>query len=372
MFNNVPNRKGTNSFKWDLKPNVLPLWVADMDFEVSEEIKEAIKSRVNHGVYGYTFRPKSYYEAIINWFRNYHAFDIKREWIVPIPGVVPGISFAIQAFTLPGDKIIIQPPVYRPFHEVVVELGRRLIYNKLIESDGYYKMDFEDLENKIDKDVKMLILCSPHNPVGRVWKEEELKRLGEICLRNNIIVVSDEIHADIVYKRKHNVFLGVNEKFFKNSIVLTSPNKSFNIAGLQSGNAIIPNKCLRERFEKIINSQHLGLSNIFAIVATEVAYNYGRQWLEKLLDYLYQNVLLVKEFLEKELNIKVSVPEGTFLMWLDFRKFDDAYNRVLNAGVWLNDGKDFGPGGEGFLRMNIATSREILNEALKRIKSITF
>ncbi|ANQ54175.1 MULTISPECIES: MalY/PatB family protein [unclassified Thermosipho (in: thermotogales)] len=371
MFNKIPDRRGTNSYKWDLKrEDIIPLWVADMDFEVSEEIKEAILKRVKHGVFGYTFRPDSYYNAVITWFKEYHDFEIKKDWIVAVPGVVPGISFAIQAFTLPGEKVIVQPPVYRPFYEVVVNSGRRIVYNNLIERNGYYEMDFEDLERKIDKDVRMLILCSPHNPVGRVWKKEELEILGEICLKNDIIVVSDEIHADIIFNNKHRVFLSIDEKFYNNTIVLTSPNKSFNIAGLQSGNAIIPNKLLRDRFERIIELQHLGHSNIFSIVATEVAYTKGRHWLDKLLDYIYENALFVKKFFEKELNIDVNLPEGTFLMWIDFRRIQNPHQKLLNAGVWLNDGVEFGPGGEGYQRMNIATSREILKEALNRIKTI--
>ncbi|MBO8160454.1 MAG: pyridoxal phosphate-dependent aminotransferase [Thermosipho sp. (in: Bacteria)] len=373
-FDQIINRKGTNSYKWDFgynknQKNMLPLWVADMDFEAPKEVIEAIKARAQHGVYGYTFRPKSYYESIISWFKEYHDTEVREEWIVPIPGVVPGISFAIQAYTNPGDKIVIQPPVYRPFYEVINELGRRIVKNPLIEDNGNYKMDFENLEKIIDKRTKMLILCSPHNPVGRVWKKEELERLGEICLKNDVIIVSDEIHADIVYKpNKHHILYTVSNKLINNVIVLTAPNKTFNIAGLQTGNAIIPNKNLRSKFEAVITSQHLYMTNIFGIIATEAAYKYGKKWLEELLIYLKQNAEFVKDFLEKNSNVKTNIPEGTFLMWLDFRNYDfEVHKKLLNNGLWLNEGREFGEEGAGFERMNIATSRKIIKQALNII-----
>jgi len=376
-FDKIIERRGTNSYKWDFGhntriKNLLPLWVADMDFETPKGVIEAMKNRVNHGIYGYTFRPDSYYQSIISWFKEIHDIEIKKDWIVPIPGVVPGISFAIQAFTNPGDKIIIQPPVYRPFYEVITELGRRINLNPLIEENGYYKMDFENLEKIINERTRMLILCSPHNPVGRVWKKEELKRLGEICIRKNIIIVSDEIHADIVYSpSKHNVLISVSEKLLDNTIILTAPNKTFNIAGLQSGNAFIPSKKLKDQFSAVINSQHLSMSNIFGIVATEAAYKYGKTWLNSLLDYLYKNAEFVKSYLESKTNVKTQIPEGTFLMWLDFRNYnskDDIHKKLLENGLWLNEGKEFGKEGIGFERMNIATSRKIIEKALKIIE----
>ncbi|MDK2886761.1 MAG: cysteine-S-conjugate beta-lyase [Thermosipho sp. (in: thermotogales)] len=374
-FNKIIQRRGTNSYKWDYgfnknNENLLPLWVADMDFEAPQEVIEAILARAKLGIYGYTFRPNSYYQSIISWFKDVHDIELKREWIIPIPGVVPGISFAIQAFTNPGDKIIIQPPVYRPFYEVISELGRRINSNPLIEENGYYKMDFENLEKIIDNRTRMLILCSPHNPVGRVWKKEELERLAEICLKKNIIIVSDEIHADIVYKpNKHNVLISISEKLLDNTIVLTAPNKTFNIAGLQIGNAIIPNKKLKDQFSAVVNSQHLNSSNIFGIVATEAAYNYGKNWLNELLGYLHENAKYVKRFLENKTNVRTQIPEGTFLMWLDFRKYKgDIHKKLLKNGLWLNEGKEFGNEGIGFERMNIATSRKIIEKALKIIE----
>lgn len=376
-FEKIIERKGTNSYKWDFGynnsiKNLLPLWVADMDFESPKEVIEAIKNRANHGIYGYTFRPDSYYKSVISWFKEIHDVEIKKDWIVPIPGVVPGISFAIQAFTKPGDKIIIQPPVYRPFYEVITELGRRINPNPLTEENGYYKIDFENLGKIIDERTRMLILCSPHNPVGRVWKKEELEKLGEICIKNNIIIVSDEIHADIVYSpNKHHVLISVSEKFLDNTIVLTAPNKTFNIAGLQSGNAFIPNKNLKNKFSAVIDSQHLSLSNIFGIVATEAAYKYGKNWLKSLLDYLYKNAEYVKNYLESKTRVKTQIPEGTFLMWLDFRNYNfkkEIHEKLLENGLWLNEGKEFGKEGIGFERMNIATSRKIIEKALKIIE----
>ncbi|ACJ76136.1 aminotransferase, class II [Thermosipho africanus H17ap60334] len=375
-FDKTLERRGTNSYKWDygyneLYDNLLPLWVADMDFEAPKEVIDAIKARAKHGIYGYTFRPEGYYKSIIKWFDEIHNVKIKKDWIVPIPGVVPGIAFAIQALTNPGDKIIIQPPVYRPFYEVINNLGRRISLNPLIENNGYYKMDFENLEKIIDNRTTMLILCSPHNPVGRVWKKTELEKLGEICLKHNITVVSDEIHADIVYSpNKHNMFFSVSDKFLNNSIVLTAPNKTFNIAGLQTGNAFIPNKFIRQKFEAVINSQHLNLTNIFGIVATEAAYTYGKSWLNQLKKYLYDNAVYVKKALEKNTNVRTLIPEGTFLMWLDLRKYNtDIHEKLLKNGLWLNQGKEFGKEGDGFERMNIATSRKIIEKAVKIIIS---
>ncbi|WP_073074027.1 MalY/PatB family protein [Thermosipho atlanticus] len=377
-FDSIINRRGTNSYKWDYGLNknnkdILPLWVADMDFEAPIEVIEAIKSRASHGIYGYTFRPDSYYNAIISWFKDYHDTEIKKEWIVPIPGVVPGIAFAIQAFTNPGDKIIIQPPVYRPFYEVINELGRSINPNPLINKNGYYEMDFENLERIIDKRTRMLILCSPHNPVGRVWKKEELERLEEICSKKGILVVSDEIHADIIYKpNKHYVLTSLSEKFHNNIIVLTAPSKTFNIAGLQIGNAFIPNKDLRSKFKSIVHSQHLSMSNIFGIVAAEAAYKYGKNWLINLLNYLKNNAEYVKKNLESNSEVKTQIPEGTFLMWLDFRKYNfDIHNTLLQNGLWLNEGKEFGKEGIGFERMNIATSITIIKKALEIILKVT-
>ncbi|QTA38255.1 pyridoxal phosphate-dependent aminotransferase [Thermosipho ferrireducens] len=376
-FDRIPDRSGTNSFKWDWKwrgksSEILPMWVADMDFEAPPEVIAAIMDRAKHGVYGYTFYPQSYFESIINWFDSMHDYKIKREWILTIPGVVPGISFAIQAFTLPGDGIIVQPPVYSPFYKVISELGRKIILNPLKERNGYYEMDFENLLNIIDDRTKMLILCSPHNPVGRVWRKEELLELGKICLKHNILVVSDEIHCDIVYSpHKHTVFSSLSKEISDISLVLTAPSKTFNIAGLQMGNAIIPNFELRKRYKALLKSHHLVMSNLFGIVATEVAYKYGKQWLEELLVYLKGNVDFVQAFLQKNIpEVRLTIPEGTFLLWLDFRQFREDINKMLlSNNLWLSDGNEFGFGGKGFQRMNIATSRDIIKKAMNIIKS---
>ncbi|MTI68854.1 MAG: pyridoxal phosphate-dependent aminotransferase [Firmicutes bacterium] len=378
-FDKVIDREGSDCIKWDHvdlyfgKKDLLPMWVADMDFEVPKEINEAIKKRTEHGVYGYTKRPDSFYYSLINWTNKRHNWDIKKEWIIYTPGVVPAINIAINAYTKPGDKVIIQSPVYFPFSESVKNNGRQLIDNELKLENGRYVMDFEDLEKKIDSRVKLLILCSPHNPIGRVWNEEELKKLGEICLKNDILIVSDEIHSDIIYKgSKHIPISNISNKLANNTITCLAPSKTFNIAGLSASSIIIPNEKLRIEFNKEIDNLHIGMANIFGMVALEAAYNYGEKWLEELLEYLEGNVKFVMDFIDDIPNVNVIRPEGTYLMWIDFNGLElndeKLKDLIINkAKVALNDGEDFGPGGKGFKRMNIACPRSILKEGLERI-----
>lgn len=380
-FDKIIERKNTNCVKWDFVDNylgekdVLPMWVADMDFPSPKPVIDAIKKRAEHEVYGYTDRSEAYYQSMIDWMLERHDWEIKKEWIAFIPGVVPAINMAVLAFTQPGDKIIVQSPVYFPFFAAVENNKRKLVNNQLKLENDRYVMDFEDLEKKIDSKVKMLILCSPHNPVGRVWTKDELIRLGEICLKNNIIILSDEIHSDIVYKgSKHIPIASISEEFAQNTITCIAPSKTFNVAGLATSNVIIPNEELLAKFNQMIENIHIGMTNIFGAVALEAAYTYGKEWLDELLVYLLGNTHYAINFIEDRIpKIKVIKPEGTYLLWLDCRELGMKQNELnqfmlKKAKVALSDGSVFGPGGRGFLRMNIGCPRVILKEGLERIE----
>ncbi len=381
-FDKVIDRTNHHSAKWDElevtfgAKDVLPMWVADMDLMSPKPVIEAIKKAAEHGIYGYTSRPSSYYEAIINWMKKRHNWKVKKDWLVYSPGVLPALSIIVRTFTQPCDKVIVQPPVYYPFFRVIEENSRCVVNNPLKFENEQYVMDLRDLERKIDDPrVKILILCSPHNPVGRVWKEEELIELGEICLKNNITLVSDEIHADILYKGyKHTPFASISEEFAQNSITCTGPSKTFNLAGLQTSTIIIPNEKYYKIYNSVLNSLSLNENNVFGLVALEAAYRYGEEWLTQLLDYLNENVKFLIEYLEERIpKIKLIKPEGTYLAWLDCRQLGlDAMSlssfMIKNAKVALDDGYWFGSGGEGFERMNIACPRSILKEGLNRIE----
>jgi cystathionine beta-lyase len=380
-FDSVIKREGTNCFKWDFaeeifrKSDILPMWVADMDFKSPEEVIKAIEKRAKHGVFGYTARPNSLYESIKEWLGKRFNWEVKKEWILFTPGVVPAIDLAIQAYTNPGDGVIIQPPVYKPFFGAVENNDRKLIKNPLKINEGKYRIDFDDLKNKARKGAKMLILCSPHNPVGRVWNKEELEQLGFLAKKYNLYVISDEIHADIVYKpNKHTPFLNVNNAFDDLSIVCMAPSKTFNLAGLETSFVIIKNKYLREEFEKYINKNSLWMTNIFGIVAAEAAYSFGEQWLDSLLDYLSGNIKYMENFVGQRLpEVKFTKPEGTYLAWLDFRNLGLPNNTLKNllvekGRIGLNDGPDFGKEGEGFQRLNFGCPKVLLKDGLERIE----
>lgn len=379
-FDQIIERRGTYSMKWDFlqekvgDEDILPLWVADMDFPSPPPVVEAIQKRASHGIYGYTGLPESYFQALISWMSRRFSWEIKKEWIVFTPGVIPAIHLAVQAFTQPGDKVIIQPPVYRPFYLAVINNGRRLISNPLLNDGGYYRMDIASLERQIDDQTRLLILCSPHNPVGRVWRPEELRQLVKICAQAGIIIVSDEIHADLIMPGfKHLPTHLATEEAPEITVTCTAPNKTFNIAGLEMGNTIISNPHLRSRFQHTLFKAGLFLANAFGIIATEVAYNQGEEWLEEVIRYIQNNYLFLKNFLAQHLpEVKVTPLEGTYLAWLDFRPFglsdDELKEKLLReAKVWLDEGPKFGQGGEGFQRLNLACPRALLEEALTRI-----
>lgn len=378
-FDEEIDRHGTNSRKWEGmqemfdRNDLFPMWIADMDFKVPNQIVEAIKKRADHGIFGYTFRPESFYESVIEWIKSRHKIDVKREWMVDGSGVVSTLTVAILSYTNPGDEIIVQPPVYYPFFRIAQNNGRIIVNNPLKLVDGKYFMDFEDLENKITKRTKMLILCNPHNPVGRVWKSEELKKLGEICIRHNVLIASDEIHSDFVYKP--NVHIPIFSTEFKDiTLTFMSPNKTFNLAGIPSSVVIIPEKKFRDQFSVTLENLELETSNIFSMIATEAAYTYGASWLDELLEYLKGNFDFVRSFLNERIpQVKLIEPEGTYLGWLDFRAFGlsdkELYSLITEkAKVALDRGTLFGMGGSGFQRMNIAMPRTLLLKGLERLE----
>jgi cystathionine beta-lyase len=380
-FDEVIDRTETQSVKWDTyDKDLLPLWVADMDFRAPEPIINAIIDRAKHGIFGYSYYYSAYYDAVLGWFKRHYKWKINKEWLSFTPGVIPAINIALQAYTNLGDKIIVQNPVYYPFFGAIKNSGRQILFNPLKSSNGHFQMDYDDLKQKIkDPRAKLLILCSPHNPIGRVWTKDELTQLGEICLENEIIVLSDEIHCDLIYPGyKHTNFAAICVDFGLNSITCTSLSKTFNLAGLQLSNIVIPNQKLRNHFRNTIESlflpEELGyLPNTLSLVAFTAAYEKCDAWLNSLIQYLYKNLEFLKSFIKKNLpQIEVNEPEGTYLVWLDFRKLgidNDQIEEFLHkkAKVVLDDGSQFGKGGEGFQRINIACSRLILEEALKRI-----
>lgn len=388
-FAKIINRKGTNCLKYDFavergKPaEVLPLWVADMDFQVSEEITKSLHAAVEHGIYGYTQPKDPYYNAIMNWMKKNHQWETKREWIVKTPGVVFALGAAVKAFTKPGDAVLIQNPVYYPFTNIIRDNDRRVIDNTLVyekrvtEGKSQYSIDYEDFERKIvQENIKLFILCNPHNPVGRVWTREELQYLGEICLRHHVIVVSDEIHNDFVYPGfEHTVFANVDPRFAEFTVTCTAPSKTFNLAGLQISNIFIPNETLREAFQKEIDKTGYDEPNALGAVACEAAYRGGQEWLDQLRAYLLENLNFLRAYLQEKIpQIHLVEPEGTYLVWLDCSELGISGKEldqfiVEKAGLWLDGGAMFGPSGADFQRVNIACPRATLELALDKLKA---
>lgn len=381
-FDEIIDRKGTSCVKYDGlknayqgKENLIPLWVADMDFATPDFIVEALKKRCEHPVFGYTFDDDEYYESIQTWLDYKYHWKTEREWISYIPGIVKGIGLAVQCFTQPGDKVIIQPPVYHPFRLVPTRMGREVVYNPLKLEDGVYKMDFEQLESLIDKDCKMLILSNPHNPGGVVWEKEALVKLAQICSAHGILVISDEIHAEMTYPQfRHHPFATVSEEAAACSVTFMAPSKTFNIAGIVSSYALVPDSRIREKFYSFLEAGELNAGTIFAFTATKAAYTYGAEWLQQMRSYVIENVNFVDEYLKKNIpQIKVYRPQASFLVWLDCRKLKLAQPELVQlfedkAGLALNDGTMFGKEGEGFMRLNIGCPRSILNQALESLK----
>ncbi|MDF2960486.1 MAG: Cystathionine beta-lyase [Paenibacillus sp.] len=382
-FDEAVERQGTNGIKWERvkatfgEPDLLPMWVADMDFRGPQPVIDALKQRAELGLFGYTQRPESLYEAIAEWVERKHRWVVDKDWICWSPGVIPALTACVKTFTQPGDNVIIQPPVYPPFFKVVKDHGRGLVTNPLRYAHGRYEMDFEDLAEKFrTTGAKMLILCSPHNPVGRVWTKDELARLEAVCAEYDAVIVSDEIHADLVYApHRHTPFASLSAQAASRTVVCLAPSKTFNMAGLQSSFILIPNKELRIAFNKTMADGHHAMSHTLSITAAESAYRRGDEWLEQCLAYIRANADYAADYFTRHIpEIKPVELEGTYLLWLDCRSLglDTAELRrfmVKEAKVALNEGISFGPEGEGFMRMNAACRRATLEEALRRIRS---
>ncbi|MEG3065667.1 PatB family C-S lyase [Acetomicrobium sp.] len=375
-FDEVIDRKGTCSEKWDgLKKHfgtddVLPMWVADMDFKSPPEVIKLIVERSKHGIFGYPVRTESYYEAIINWVRERYDWEIKGDWIVDVPSVMPGIAAAILAFTSQGGSVMIQPPVYPPFFEVIESLDRQVLPNRLQLGEKWH-MDFSELERQLPS-AKAFLLCNPHNPVGRVWTAEDLLSLSRACLKAGVPILSDDIHCDFVYPgHKYTPLASLDEESLMNTVTFMSASKTFNIAGFKNAYAIVPNAEMREKLSKILKGLHFGSGGLFGILGLEVAYRYEKDWLGELILYLEENRDIAVSALQKA-RVDVISPEGTYLLWLDLRKLGLSQDELMKfliekAKLGLNDGLNFGPDGAGFVRMNIGCPRKILREGINRL-----
>ncbi len=379
-FDEIINREGTDCIKYDWrkdvfgKADVIPMWVADMDFRTPSFVTDAISERLKHEILGYSFRPDSYFDAFISWVSALHGWSIRHEWIEFSPGVVPALNMCTLAYTNAGDEIIIQPPVYTPFHGAVKDHGRKLLFNNLKETAGGWVMDFEGLRKTITPATRLIIISNPHNPVGRAWQHAELAELVDICYSNGIVILSDEIHSDLVLPGNVHVPLAsLSDRAAAITVTCMAPSKTFNLAGLSTSSMIIPDAGLREKYRKVLVGLHLHLGNIFGNVASEAAYSKGSEWLSEMITYIQGNVDLVMDYCHAHLpRIKPVKPEATYMMWLDCRQMGlsgkDLHRFFIEkAGVGMNEGSAFGPGGEGFMRINLACPRSVVEKALKQI-----
>lgn len=380
-FDTVVDRRNTRSLKYDFavrrkRPaDVLPLWVADMDFKTSSYIQDALIEQAQHGIFGYSETKEEYFAIVRDWMQRHHQWAVQERWLIKTPGIVYALAMAVKAYTQEGDSVLIQQPVYYPFSEVIADNGRKIVDNTLVQGeDGTYHIDFEDFEEKIVREnVKLFFLCNPHNPVGRVWSRKELERLGDICVKHHVIVVSDEIHADFIFEGKHQVFADLKEAYKDITVTCTSPSKTFNIAGFQISNIFIADRELWRRFQHQVDASGYSQVNVSGIVACEAAYQHGEEWYQAMLAYIRENINYTKEYIDKNLpQVKMHKPQGTYLVWLDFRalQLTDAQLDELmikKASVWLDSGAIFGAAGQGFQRINVACPRKILTLALDRI-----
>lgn len=381
-FDKIVDRRNTRCLKYDfavernMPADVLPLWVADMDFETSSYIEDALIERAKHAIYGYSEVKMEYFNILKNWMKKHHDWDIQRKWLIKTPGVVFALAMAVKAYTEPGDAVLIQQPVYYPFSEVIKDNGRRVVSNTLyLGEDNRYHIDFEDFEQKIvENKIKLFLLCNPHNPVGRVWTKEELTRIGDICVKHRVTVVSDEIHEDFAFRGKHQVFANIKKEYEEITVTCTAPSKTFNIASLMISNIFIPNPELKKKFRHQLDAAGISQLNVLGLVACEAAYEHGEEWYQAMKAYVKENIEFVKQYVEEQLpGVKMVDHEGTYLVWLDFRgtglgveELDDII--INKAKLWLDSGKIFGTCGEGFQRINVACPRKVLKEALDRIK----
>ena len=377
-FDEIIPRRGTNSYKWDSArdADILPMWVADMDFRTAPPVVEALRKRVEHGIFGYVRVPDAYYAAVTNWFARRHDWQIEKEWIIYTTGVVPALSAVIKALTVPGDKVMVQTPVYNCFFSSIRNNGCGMIANPLIYRNGTYQIDFADLEQKAaDPSVKVLLLCNPHNPAGRVWTKQELTRIGDICIRNNVWVVADEIHCELVFPGHTYIpFASISQEFLMHSVTCTSPSKAFNLAGLQIANIISADTDIRTKIDKAININEVCDVNPFGVEALMAAYNDGEEWLEELKQYLFANYNYLRVYFEEYLpEFPVATLEGTYLVWADCSVLNQSSDETVKTllekeKLWVNEGSLYGEAGEGFIRINIACPRQQLIEGLNRLR----
>lgn len=383
-FDEIIERKGTDCLKYDfavkrgMPEDVLPLWVADMDFKTTSYVEDALVERCRHGIFGYSESGSRYFDAVAGWMRKHHNWDVKPQWLIKTPGVVFALAMAVKAYTEKGDSVLIQQPVYYPFSEVIRDNGREIVSNDLyIGDDNRYHIDFEDFEKKIvENDIKLFLLCNPHNPSGRVFTEEELIKIGDICLKYGVIVVSDEIHGDFVFKGEHRVFASVKKEYEDISVICTSASKTFNLASMMISNIFIPNRELKAKFRKQTDAAGISQLGVLGLVATEAAYNNGEEWYQAMHAYVNDNIEYVKKYVEDNLDdVKMIDSEGTYLVWLDFRRTgldaEELDRRIINdAKLWLDSGKIFGTTGSGFQRINVAAPKAVIKECMDRIKNI--
>lgn len=385
-FDEKVDRKGTKCLKYDFAEkrgypkDILPLWVADMDFRTTSYVEDALTELAHHNIYGYTNTQNGdgFFEAVAGWMKRHHDWEVRPEWHVKTPGVCFAIANAIRAVTEPGDAVLINQPVYYPFSSIILQNDRKMVSSDLVcDEDGRYSIDFRDFEKKITENgVRLFILCNPHNPVGRVWTKEELLRIGTICREHQVLVFSDEIHFDFIWGGEHHVFQETDPSFREFTITATAPSKTFNLAGLQQSNIFIPNEKIRKAFIRRYQIAGLDEPNAFGIAATQAAYSYGDEWYDAMKTYVWENICYAKEFVDQRLpDVRMNLPEGTYLFWLDFRKLglsakelDDII--IQKAGLWLDSGRIFGKSGEGFQRINAACQRSTLQEALERIERV--
>ncbi len=381
-FDIVVDRNNTKCLKYDfakrkgMPEDLLPLWIADMDFKTSSFVQAALENHAKHGIFGYSEVQEEYFETLKRWMKHHYDWNIDIRWLIKTPGIVFALAMAIKAFTKHGDGVLLQLPVYYPFYEVIEDNGRKVVSNTLfLGEDNRYHIDFDDFEKKIiDEDIKLFFLCNPHNPVGRVWEREELQRLGDICYKYNVIVVSDEIHADFVFKGKHLVFASLKKEYEEISITCTSPSKTFNLAGLQISNIFIANSRIKSLFRKQVDAAGYSQLNVMGLVACEAAYKHGEVWYKAMHDYISENIKYTKSFFEEKIpNVTMVNHEGTYLVWIDFRKLGLSVDEldeliIKRAKLWLDNGVLFGESGEGFQRINVACPRIVLMKALNRIK----
>ena len=375
-FDTPINRRNTNSLKWDVAENELPMWVADMDFATAPEVREAIRKRASHGVFGYSVVPDEWCQAYIGWWQKRHGFSMQKDWLVFCTGVVPAISSTVRKLTTPAEKVLIQTPVYNIFFNSILNNGRQVLESSLKYSAGRYEIDFEDLEQKLsDPQTSLMILCNPHNPVGKIWDKETLERIGELCWKHHVVVLSDEIHCDLTDPgMKYTPFASVSEKCRENSITCIAPTKAFNLAGLQTAAVVIPNASLRHKVWRALNTDEVAEPNAFAVDAAIAAFTEGEAWLDELRKYIFENKMRTVEFVKGNIpQIRVVTSHATYLLWLDCSSMAGSASEIAQhirnkTGLYLSEGSQFGDCGEKFLRMNIACPRSILEDGLKRLQ----